>query len=343
MNRKFILIIAMISLLVSCNGWLFRGIFSGPGKIETPIFDSIPVNFSDLNSEYDDYNSAYPPGLWGFDKEISFSTNRLSEGGNFDFISYFVSIWYNYNEETLYEIRVSPVHESYFRLSFNWINSEFDELGPYYWKVIYPPGNRQRLYSFMYSDNSSGNDDIKCKVFDRYQSPTNGEWNNTISEVNGLERINTEFNESYPSIRENELYFTSDRSGDYDIYLGYILNDNVLETFNIGLSDEVTLLNRLSGPADDKCPFVLGDIMVYTSNRESGYGGFDLYYSILSYDGWSSPINFGEDINTEFDEYRPIIIPTDDHSGNNLMIFSSNRPGGKGGFDLYYVGVSKSF
>jgi len=26
---------------------------------------------------------------------------------------------------------------------------------------------------------------------------------------------------------------------------------------------------------------------------------------------------------------------------NNFMLFSSNRPGGKGGFDLYYVGVKK--
>ena len=106
MIRKFVLIAAMIPLLASCDGWLLRGVFNGPGKIEAPIFDSIPTNISDLNSEYDDYNSAYPPGLWGFEKEISFSTNRFSEGENFDFISYHLSIWYNYYEETLHEIRI---------------------------------------------------------------------------------------------------------------------------------------------------------------------------------------------------------------------------------------------
>jgi hypothetical protein len=50
--------------------------------------------------------------------------------------------------------------------------------------------------------------------------------------------------------------------------------------------------------------------------------------------------NFAE-VNSEYDEYRPI---THYEYGfdNNLMIFSSNRPGGKGGFDLYYVGIPKS-
>ena len=26
---------------------------------------------------------------------------------------------------------------------------------------------------------------------------------------------------------------------------------------------------------------------------------------------------------------------------NDLMVFSSNRPGGLGGYDLYYVGIDK--
>ena len=55
---------------------------------------------------------------------------------------------------------------------------------------------------------------------------------------------------------------------------------------------------------------------------------------------WSDPINFGEKINTEYDEFRPIVRPQWDFS-NDLMLFSSNRPGGKGGFDLYYVGIDK--
>ena len=76
--------------------------------------------------------------------------------------------------------------------------------------------------------------------------------------------------------------------------------------------------------------------MVFTSDREGGQGGFDLYYSRLVNGTWTEPVNFGPEINTEYDEYRPIVVPFEAIS-NYLMIFSSDRPGGLGGFDLYIV------
>ncbi len=53
--------------------------------------------------------------------------------------------------------------------------------------------------------------------------------------------------------------------------------------------------------------------------------------------------NLGEIINTEYDEYRPIIIRTSEDWVyiNDLMIFSSNRPGGKGGYDLYCAKINE--
>ena len=81
-------------------------------------------------------------------------------------------------------------------------------------------------------------------------------------------------------------------------------------------------------------------MLIFTSDRPGGYGGYDLYYSLLVDDTWSAPINFGPEINSEFDEYRPILIDEEVTYSQSMMIFSSNREGGKGGFDLYYVGVS---
>lgn len=81
--------------------------------------------------------------------------------------------------------------------------------------------------------------------------------------------------------------------------------------------------------------------MVFTSNRKGGFGGYDLWYSRLENGVWSVPKNFGPKINTKYDEYRPIVsinrgIP------NDLLLFSSNRPNGKGGYDLYYIGIKVS-
>lgn len=97
---------------------------------------------------------------------------------------------------------------------------------------------------------------------------------------------------------------------------------------------------KISGSADDKCPFVHNNILVFTSNREGGFGGFDLYYCIFENDSWGSPVNFGAKINSEFDEYRPILIDEDVSHTETMMVFSSNRTGGKGGFDLYYIEVT---
>jgi hypothetical protein len=81
--------------------------------------------------------------------------------------------------------------------------------------------------------------------------------------------------------------------------------------------------------------------MVFVSNRPGGLGGYDLWYSKLINNSWSKPINFGSPINTKYDEYRPIIVKYKDIR-NDLMIFSSNRPGGFGGFDLYYIGIDET-
>ena len=93
----------------------------------------------------------------------------------------------------------------------------------------------------------------------------------------------------------------------------------------------------LSGNFNDKCPYIYEVIMVFTSDREGGHGGFDLYYSLLEDGEWGTPVNFGPEINSEYDEYRPIYFSFYDYDFQNLMIFSSDRPGGLGGFDLYMV------
>ncbi len=76
----------------------------------------------------------------------------------------------------------------------------------------------------------------------------------------------------------------------------------------------------------------------FTSDRPGGFGGFDLYYSVYKDGKWSVPVNLGSKINSAYDEYRPIIKYVDGFS-SSFLVFSSNRPGGKGGFDLYYAGV----
>jgi outer membrane protein OmpA-like peptidoglycan-associated protein len=61
-----------------------------------------------------------------------------------------------------------------------------------------------------------------------------------------------------------------------------------------------------------------------------GYGNYDIYKSVYTPTGWSEPENLGKNINTEFWESSPSLSPD-----NRVLFFSSNRPGGYGGKDLY--------
>jgi len=74
-----------------------------------------------------------------------------------------------------------------------------------------------------------------------------------------------------------------------------------------------------------------GEKIYFASNRPGGYGGMDLYYSQKINGKWSEPVNLGPTINTDQNEAFPFI-----HADGTLF-FASNKPGGKGGFDLYFA------
>ncbi|MDO9580238.1 MAG: hypothetical protein Q7J06_06670, partial [Bacteroidales bacterium] len=99
-----------------------------------------------------------------------------------------------------------------------------------------------------------------------------------------------------------------------------------------------TKVDSVNSSYDDKCPIVFRNIMVFASDREGGLGGFDLYYTIFKNGNWSSPVNLGPEINSADNEYRPVIGFHPDFE-NLFMMFSSDRAGGKGGFDLYFTGI----
>ena len=74
-----------------------------------------------------------------------------------------------------------------------------------------------------------------------------------------------------------------------------------------------------------------GDWLLFAGNfAGQGFGNFDLYISYNTPTGWSEPTNLGANINTEFWESSPSLSPD-----KNALYFSSDRPGGYGGKDLY--------
>lgn len=80
-----------------------------------------------------------------------------------------------------------------------------------------------------------------------------------------------------------------------------------------------------------------GELLIFSSDRKDGYGGFDLWMSKKLPNGmWGNPINMGPSINTEFDE----AFPKFSHD-QSFLTFSSNGLEGLGGYDLFKTEFSE--
>ncbi|MEP7323067.1 MAG: OmpA family protein [Saprospiraceae bacterium] len=74
-----------------------------------------------------------------------------------------------------------------------------------------------------------------------------------------------------------------------------------------------------------------GDVIILSLNRSEGLGDNDLYVSFkLKRNLWSEPINLGPQVNSNHRELTPFIS-----EDKTKLYFSSNRPGGIGGMDIY--------
>jgi hypothetical protein len=74
-----------------------------------------------------------------------------------------------------------------------------------------------------------------------------------------------------------------------------------------------------------------GRYLFFASDMPGGSGGSDIYYCELINNKWSTPVNLGRKVNSSSKENYPYI-----HSSGRLY-FSSDRPGGLGGMDIYYT------
>ena len=77
-----------------------------------------------------------------------------------------------------------------------------------------------------------------------------------------------------------------------------------------------------------------GKTLYFSSNLEGGFGGSDLYSSILGEDGkWQEPINLGGRINTQGDEVFPVLNDT-------ILYYSTNGKAGFGCLDIFKANIT---
>jgi hypothetical protein len=304
-----------------------------PIKFPNGTFPDTVVNIADINSVYDDYNIA----LYQLDNNLPliFSSNRKSSGGQFDLEQGNVS--FTFNQSTgAFVFKSNMTSDVFYDKLINKAKTPGNDFGPY------------RLFSkidgFEYFLLSSVNEAGNLDFYYLKNQPSSGTILPEISSPLPVKIMNTGSDDAYISFNSEQdtAYYSSNKDGNFDIFLLKKTTDaekNLSSWFDMDYQLPVKP-DSINSPEEDKCPFIYKQIMVFASNRPGGMGGFDLYYSIQKNGKWSFPVNFGPKINTAYDEYRPVIGSSTSYT-NKYMMFSSNRPGGKGGFDLYFTGIEK--
>ena len=159
--------------------------------------------------------------------------------------------------------------------------------------------------------------------------------------------INTQWDDNVPVLSKDEktLYFTSNRpgsiNGSEDIWVSQRQNKNA------PWGEPVNLGTRINTPFDDRMRSISEDgrIILFQSNRGDGQGGTDIWAIVRKRPnddfGWSQPVNLGPVINTQYNEVAAKYLFDERHLRGNLF-FSSGRPGGSGGPDIYESEITES-
>ncbi|MCP4261398.1 MAG: protein kinase [Planctomycetes bacterium] len=145
--------------------------------------------------------------------------------------------------------------------------------------------------------------------------------------------VNTEYGEADAAISADglSLYFQSGRPGGdgrTDIWI------TTRATRNDSWGEPVNMGQPINSPDKEGVPWISPDSqeLYFDSTRPGGYGQFDIWVArrATHNEPWGDPENLGPTINTASGDWSPTISPD-----GLVLYFSSNRPGGYGGADMW--------
>lgn len=296
-----------------------------PFDPEKGWFPESPMNISEINTRFDEYDCNVQAS--GMNISMYYTTNFEKSGADLDLKGSTLQLNVDKVASTV-EIKLSGNTSLHSNALLPLVNSSANDQGP-----LAINANFGSNWYFLYAHNKKGQYDLEYVYKEGSSQNIQGPFSANV--------LNSNVCDFYPAINSNqtEIIFSSYRGKKYDLYQIDIEGGDFVEWLNAG-QNIPTINTSLSSNEDDKCPAINGNLLLFASDREGGYGGYDIWYSVFQNGAWASPVNFGPDINSEHNEFGPSAAYFSD-SKNDLLFFSSNRPGGKGGYDFYFVGIPK--
>jgi outer membrane protein OmpA-like peptidoglycan-associated protein len=147
-------------------------------------------------------------------------------------------------------------------------------------------------------------------------------------------KINSASQESSASLTPDQktMYFSSNRPGGFGGQDVYVIRKNS----NGEWGEPVNLGATINTAYDEDSPFIHpdGKTLYFSSNGHNTMGGSDIFKTINNGRTWTLPVNMGYPINTVHND-NYFVLSADGKKG----YYSSNRPGGLGGQDIYFLGI----
>ncbi|HWY98608.1 MAG TPA: hypothetical protein VNY36_05960, partial [Bacteroidia bacterium] len=260
------------------------------------------INLGDsINSDYSDYNALIPAD----EASVIFTSDRPSvssktgENHSFIYVSY----------------RKTDTSWTMAKLFDKSLNSMVDNISTFITadgQQIFINGNNGKTNSILSSFPGETNWTVP--------SDPGGDINNPPDATNAC-----------VSPDGNTLYFVSDRPGGFggkDIW-------RCVKLPNGKWSLAVNLGSTINTPYNEETPFmhVDGKTFFFSSEGHMGIGGYDVFFTQLLDDGkWVEPFNLGYPINSPDNDTKFSLNIDGKHAYLN-----SDRPGGKGGDDIYEI------
>jgi outer membrane protein OmpA-like peptidoglycan-associated protein len=201
------------------------------------------------------------------------------------------------------------------------LNSPYDDQSPFVnneEKFVLFSSNRDGSLEFRLATGQMG---VSRDLY--YSENIDGRWSKPYPLA---DTINTDQMEENPFVFENHLYFTRypfGKLGEAKIYRSKIIGNEFM-------SPEV-LPSPINLPGASNIAAVIsnnGEYIYFSSNRNGGFGGYDIYRSKIVKNGFAEPENLGSKINTKGDEAYMIINQAD-----NSLVFCRKNPGSN--YDIY--------
>ncbi|HCC72028.1 MAG TPA: hypothetical protein DEQ09_12895 [Bacteroidales bacterium] len=173
--------------------------------------------------------------------------------------------------------------------------------------------------SLVYTENRG----LENRIY--HSRKEGGKWEKPVDITDHLGG-ETDMTSSCLNMDGTELYLYKTDDYDGNIYMSSYSNGtwSVIEKLNRNINTKFY--------ESHACISSDGSRLYFTSNREGGEGGLDIYVSEKNTKGeWGTAIHLGPEINTTYNENTPFITRDD-----SKLFFSSEGHTNMGGYDIFY-------